>query len=150
MLEEDTELAYQLLTDRQEDVPNRLSIGKTWDALHFALTGYQNLYGEGPLANAISAKDGRVIGAPAAFDSPRLLTSDQVAEISKALSEYNVEHLELRYQDGQFRDYPTHGGYGHDPEDLDDMHELLESLQKLRRFYKDAAERRDCVITVVT
>ena len=151
MLEDDPELAGELLTNRDENVPNRISIGKAWDALHFALTGYKGgCNGTGPLANAIAAIDGRPIGNDLAFGKANLLTADQVREISQALQQVPAENLERRYKAGQFRDHPPHGAYGGDPEDLDDLDELQAQLSKLCEFYQSAAERGDCVITVVT
>lgn len=150
MLEEDPELPGDLLTTDEMDVPNRLSIGKAWDALHFGLTGLTQLEGEGPLANAISGSAGRPIGSDLAYGPAKLLEPEQVGDVAKALERFPNEHLVMKYQAGHFRDHELHGDYGMNPKDTDDLGELLEQLDRLRTFYLAAAKRGDYVITAIT
>src|SRR6188768_3658450 len=75
-----TSFLSQAVQDQDEFGADFLDIDKSWHAIHFLLTGEG---GEGPLAWAVFAP--MLIGEDLGRGPARLLMSEQVVEVSKAL-----------------------------------------------------------------
>ena len=133
-------------------VQTKLSLGKTWHALHFLLTG-QDTAGEPPLAYSISAQHAVFQHPPfhdAAQQSPvRYNPVVLVSEIEHQLSRLTTDDFRKRYKADEIRAskvYPHYWGEHADSE----VEELTLAFTQLQDFYQYAQKNNLAVISIVS
>lgn len=133
-------------------IQTKLSLGKTWHALHFLLTG-QDAAGESPLSYTISAEHA-VFQHPPLHDaakqsSVRYNTVVLVSEIERDLSLLTTDDFRKRYKADEIRAskvYPHYWGEHADSE----VEELTLAFTQLQDFYQYAKKNNLAVISIVS
>ena len=133
-------------------IQTKLSLGKTWHALHFLLTG-QDHAGEPPLSYSISAQHPVFQHPPfhdAAQQSPvRYNPVVLVSEIEHQLSRLTTRDFRKRYKADELRAskvYPHYWGEHADSE----VEELTLAFTQLQDFYQYAKKSNLAVISIVS
>ena len=108
----------------------RVSLGKTWHAIHFALTG-SRLGGDEPLNFLVT--EGTPVGAvDVGYGPARVLTSAQVREVAAALAAIAPDDLGGRLDPGALEAnviYP--GGWGTNGHDVSAVAETYRDMRAL-------------------
>lgn len=137
---------------RSPSIQTKLSLGKTWHALHFLLTG-KDTAGEPPLAYSIIAEHAVFQHAPfhdATEQSPaRYNTVVLVAEIEHQLSTLSTHDFRQRYKADEIRAskvYPHYWGEHAESE----VEELTLAFTQLQDFYQYAKKNNLSVVSVVS
>lgn len=133
-----------------------VEIGKTWDIIHYLLTGSTTGKGEPP-TNWVIYGD-KTIGdyyESYGYGPPGYLLPKQVKEVAEFLSSITQEKLfERYYQKPENRRELVRRKkiYAYPCDDLDeyDIEDISESFLKLVDFYKNAAMANDCVICLIS
>jgi len=138
------EHAYELF--RRDDPAGRvLSIEKSWDGLHYLLTGSVR-GGEEPLC--FLKRGGRSVGRALGYERPRLLGTEFVRRLDDALRGISEDELWGRFDAARFTAAGIYPGIWDEPEDqLRD--EYLEYFARLRDFVSRAAAREEELVVVV-
>jgi len=125
------------------DAERRIDVEKTWDIIHFLLTGSAAAV-EGPLNNVV--RGGREIGdEDVGYGPARYLTPEEVAKAATALSQIPFEKLWKRldikamkkadvYMSESLRDDEWHRGW------------VKRYYEPLRKFFGEAAAAHEAVI----
>jgi len=128
--------------DSQFPSARHLSIEKSWQVIHFLLTG-DPWNGEEPLCNAVLG--GTEIGdVDVGYGPARFLTPVQVKAVSAALSNVSPESLWSHFDLQAIRNlevYP-HGWEGNDEEREVTQHYFSE----LKIFFEEAAKRNETIV----
>ncbi len=117
----------------ESDPENHVHLCKSFDRLHCLLTGVAR-GGQPPLSLAVMG--GEEFGANIDQGRARVVTSDQVADIAKALEALSVDTLTARYSTLA---YPVGG-----------LDSYLEIFREMVVVYRGAAARGDAVIQWIT
>ena len=134
-----TSFLSQAVQDQDELGADFLDIDKSWHAIHFLLTGEVER-GEGPLAWAVFAP--MLIGEDLGRGPPRILMSEHVLELSKALAPLTGDKLKRKCDRTVMNEreiYP--GGWSAGDEDY-----IADNFNHLKKFYESAARRRMSVV----
>ncbi|GGB99060.1 YfbM family protein [Pseudoduganella buxea] len=137
-LRDEPERIHDVLDSHENDV---VDVDKAWHGIHFLLTGTVAA-GAGPLANVVF---GRVpVGDEDVGYGPAMATdAADVPAIAAALASVTDETLRTRFApDAMAEIYPNIWDEGDEALDY-----LLENLDTLRTFYRDAAAGGLAVIT---
>jgi hypothetical protein len=128
--------------DPTSELETDLDIDKTWQAIHFLLTG-DAWKGLPPLANA--ALGGTELGEEdVGYGPARYLSVSEVAEVAAHLSVISKEELISRFNLNQFREreiYPD-GWVGSDEE----MNYITGYYLKLVSFFQDASKSNSAML----
>jgi hypothetical protein len=129
--------------DQDELGADFLDADRSWHAIHFLLTGEVE-GGEAPLAWAVFAPT--LLGEDLGRGPARVLTPDQVTEVSQALTPVTVDKLR-RGSDWSVMNerqiFP--GGWRKGDEDY-----IADNFKQLKKFYESAARRRMAVVQWIT
>ena len=154
-------LADVLDARREERVPGLLDLGKAWHALDVMLGGES----DDVLGDAVLARSGTKFGPSMSYGPVRLLSAGRVAMICDALAALPDELAFERYE--RLRGQDVHGRYGpkdeqgpaeyaeelaalEDDEERDEKEELARYFEALREIYREAKERGEAVLSIVT
>jgi hypothetical protein len=137
------------IEDQDELGADFLDVDKSWQAIHFLLTGDEGRVaresrvetgsvheGESPLRWVVFAPT--EIGEDSGYGLPRALTADQVVEVSKALAPITADKLRKKCDLKLMNDreiYPQ--GWRAGDEDY-----VAENFAHLKKLYESAARRR--------
>ncbi len=133
------------------DVDTALEFEKHFHALHFGLTGDVDEKAQGPLANAVLGLGGQEVGEDSGYGRPRVLSPDQVAEISRALEAFEDHVLEQRLLGPSETLLGVYNGWAESSikERQEATAEVLDLLEDAREFYREAAEEKFSVIAFI-
>lgn len=134
-------------------IQTKLSLGKTWHALHFLLTG-QDSAGEPPLSYTISAQHAVFQHPPFQDDTPqqspvRYNTVVLVSEIEHQLSKLTTDDFRKCYKADEIRAskvYPHYWGEHVQSE----VEELTLAFTQLQDFYQYAKKSNFAVISIIS
>ena len=129
------ELLHEAVEDQDELGADFLDVDKSWQGIHYLLTGAVS-EGEAPLAWAIFAPT--KIGTRPSEDAARLLTPNDVVEVSKALAPLTADKLKRKCDWAAMNDleiYPQGWRSG-------DEEYIAENFTALKKLYESAARRR--------
>ena len=115
-----------------------LYIDKAWHAIHFLLTGEAEA-GKFPLSFAIM--DGHNIFEDF-MDGATYLLHEEVEAVSEALSTLPDELVSNRYDSEEFSMADIYRG----PWDGSVRNEVLEDYQKLKKFFMEAASKKNAIL----
>jgi hypothetical protein len=121
--------------DQDELGADFLDIDKSWHGIHFLLTG-SVLEGDPPLKWVMFAPT--QIGEDVEYGPARVLSTDQVVEVSKALAAITPDKLKKKCDWQLMNDseiYPQEWRVG-------DEDYIAENFAHLKKFYESAARRR--------
>ena len=122
------------------DAGEAVDIEKAWHGLHFLLTG-SVAAGTGPLANVVFGRE--PIGDDLGYGPAMVTDADAVQAVASALAAVTDDRLRARFDpDAMDEIYPNIWDEGDEALDY-----LLDHLQALRAFYRDAAASGHAVIT---
>jgi Domain of unknown function (DUF1877) len=133
----------EAVEDQDELGADFLDIDKSWQGIHFLLTGTAR-DGEPPLSWVMLAPT--QIGEDVGAGPARLLMPDQVAEVSKALAAITPDKLKKRCDWQLMNDseiYPQNWRVG-------DEEYLAENFARAKKLYESAARRRMGVVQWVS
>lgn len=122
-----------------------LDIGKSWHALQFLLTGNPSYDPDDhpyPLRNAVMG--GELTSWEAGYGATRLLTPQEVKDVSDALKHITREELKSRFDPTAFEAneiYPRWATWG-----MESLPWLLDEYDKLAAFFHDAATAGDAML----
>ena len=122
-----------------------LFIGKAWHGLHFLLTGNadtENFILATPLDKVVLG--GMAIEQETTYGQMRMLTSEEVQEISSALQSLNREELYSRLDASAFNSvniYPAYNQW-----EQGEIEWVLEDYDNLVHFFHDAAECKEVML----
>jgi hypothetical protein len=127
----------QLFEDDGAQADGRLSVDKSWHALHWLLTG-SDFEGDPPL-NFI-ATGGTEFGDDLGYGPPRAFTSAEVRTVDEALRPISTAGLLARYDGGAMCDlYP--GGWDIPEERANNLDDLARNYDALKGFVARAREQ---------
>lgn len=142
----DAAFATTLLRSKGTGERPILDIHKSWNGLHYVLTGEPH-GGKPPLSDVIMG--GQPTGVDPGYGPARVLTSQKVAELSDVLEKLGEEGFKRNFDQCDF-ERPDVYVYGDSGEDLEEIYEeLLGYFQRLRSFYKDAANKAESMMTCI-
>jgi len=121
----------------EDDEMIAMDLDKSWHAIHFLLTG-SAWEGDGTLSFLLQGGTD-VEGIDAGYGPPRLLTSEEVAEVSQALTAVSPEELRRRFDPEALQEadiYPNI--WMRDPKEDDTLGYVLEYYDQLRNFIATA------------
>jgi hypothetical protein len=142
--EEDDE-SIDAYYDHLETSGRYLDIQKSWDGVHFLLTGKSAMEEESvppPLGNVVNG--GADTDWEASYGMVRYLTPQEVKEVAVALDQISVADLRQRYDPKAFQAeniYP-----GAEVWDETGIEHLLEVFRRVRSFFSEAAQAGDMVL----
>ena len=122
-----------------------LFIGKAWHGLHFLLTGIadtENFILATPLDKVVLG--GVAIEQETTYGQMRMLTSEEVQEISLALQSLNHEELYSRLDASAFNSANIYPAYNH--WEAGEMEWVLEDYANLVQFFHDAAASNEVIL----
>ncbi|EAZ93026.1 DUF1877 family protein [Crocosphaera chwakensis] len=119
-----------------------LDIGKDWQALHLLLTGEvatDKSQALSPLGNVVFG--GIETEYESTYSKVRCLNSNEIIEIVKAMKDISTNDLISRFDPNTFNTTkiypnPQPGGW-----DIEQLETVLLSYEKLKSFFKEAAEK---------
>lgn len=139
-------LLYGDLDDEEAEMPEpELDLDKSWQGIHYLLTGTDWQIGEGADAAILG---GTEIGQDGGCGRPRLLDPDTVRAVATALDALDVEVLRARFDPDAMTAadiYPEIWTNGTDQLDY-----LMSHYTELRRFYHAAAANGQAVLLAIT
>jgi hypothetical protein len=122
-----------------------LDIAKSWEIIHFVLTG--KTFGDGETADSTIGKvifGGQEIGKDVGYGSAHLLKSEEVKEIAEELNEITVEKFIEMFE---YRDFTNVQLYAFHEEDLEDEIEYTSGyFSQLREYYLEAASLNNSML----
>src|SRR2546425_4040968 len=134
--------------------PSGLDVDKTWQVMHFLLTG-DAWGGAPPLAKTIMG--GTDIGEDLGYGPARYLMPEEVREVASALSGVSIDDLRKRFDPAALEKAEVYPGFsgavehvGVDPAAEPEMKDFLEFLLKkfegLVSFYAEAASKGNAML----
>ncbi len=121
-----------------------LDIDKSWNGIHFLLTG-SVWEGEEPIKSVIMG-DQEIGTVDIGYGPVRLIKSEKVKQISSALDAISIEEFEKRYNIDVLNEADVYPSIW----DATGLEYLSYYFKKLKEFYKQAAEEGYCVIQFIT
>lgn len=142
----DSAFATKLLRSSGKDDRPILDIHKSWNGLHYVLTGEPH-GGNPPLSEVIMG--GEPTGVDPGYGPARVLRSQKVAELSGVLEELGEDGFKKNFGHCDFArpDVYVYSDSGEDPEEI--YEELLGYFRELRTFYKDTASKAEGMLTCI-
>jgi hypothetical protein len=144
---EDSDEFEEFLYPDDGDVPNSVDIDKSWDAIHYLLTGegiqQTEDYSE-PQTLAING--GEEFGPDVGYGPARFLLPDQVAAVSKVLTKLTKAELKRRFNTNDMIEENVYLSHSWEDDEKAGLSYVLEYFKQLTTFYRAAAERGDAVI----
>jgi len=130
----------------KEEGPSTLEIDKAWHGIHFLLTG-NPWGGEPPLKYIVLG--GKALGKKGlGYGLPQYITSGQVKEAAKGLSEISMDELRKRYNPDRFFDVDIYPGIWDEGEEALDY--LLGFFPDIVEFFESAAKNDQAIIFAIT
>jgi hypothetical protein len=131
--------------DSEFDSDNYLNIDKSWEELHYLLTG-SAYEGEPPLSYVVLG--GKELGSADEneypYGQPRYITPEQVQEANQALQELDMDKLRRRYNAAPGQDEAYVELSGDDDDELPE--DILYFLNEITAFFKKAAESGEAIV----
>ncbi len=122
-----------------------LDIDKSWEIIHFALTG--KTMGDGETADSILEKvimGGKEIGKEMGYGAARLLEIEEVKEIAKELNKISVDKF-IEICEG--RNFSNTQLYAFDEDDLEaEIEGASEYFDQIREYYLEAASHNEFML----
>lgn len=143
-IEEDEDYVGELLENPDLD---SLSIEKSWQAIHFVLTGDSLESDGGPLGNAVMG--GREVGDDIGYGPARLLEPKEVKETAEALAKISTEEFASRVSKADFANNEIYVFSNEDPEDPQIIEELTGYYAELRTLFQEASARGDGMLLYI-
>jgi len=131
--------------ETSSDMASHLDIDKTWQAIHFLLTG-DAWKGTPPLSNAVLGGT-ELSDEDVGYGPARYLSASEVADVAKHLSKISQDELISRFDLNRFREseiYPD--GWVNSNEERD---YITEYYLKLVSFFQDAARSGDALLLYI-
>lgn len=139
-----------LLEDRiynsTTDDNNLLDIDKSWDGIHFLLTGNNLEDTSHPLSKFLFS--GQVINEEQdlGYGPAQYLTSEQVKEVNDLLVKISVDDLRKKYNPSKMSELEI---YPNSWQDEDEIEYLLHHYLKVQEIYALAAKNQEAIITFI-
>lgn len=141
-IKKDPSIVESIIYQEQEETAEELCIDKTWQGIHFLLTGKAE-GGASPLADTIMG--GEEIGNDLGYGPARYLTPSEVKEVSGALSKISKEDFGKRFDPKALLKadiYPSAW-------DEVDRDYLLDCFEKVVEYYKGAAGKGNAMLIYI-
>lgn len=143
MMQERRERAMAMTSTARKDSP-RLSLDKGWHGVHYLLCGKpepdDSLISKAVLGGTSLGDDDEGFSG---YGPARFFTAAEVAQLSEALSRPELEsEASARFDSSRMNGLKIYPGFR--PQDLDS---LMDSMRQLRKFYAEAALRRNAIVT---
>ena len=139
------EIESLLYPDDERDSDARLDIDKTWNIIHFLLTG-DVLQGAPPHRDVILG--GEPIGDhDVGYGPARLLWAAEVKKVSDLLAGLPAPELLKNFDVEAVASADVYPGWTGDSEDIE---YITQYYEELRGFYAEAAQRSYCVIQYIS
>ncbi|MDP3724332.1 MAG: YfbM family protein [bacterium] len=146
-IDKDTTVLPRILLEEKNDV--QLDIDKSWDGIHFLLTG--EIIGE-----KVDQSDPRTWiifgwgewGPEVGYGPSRVVPPKEVAQLAKFLSTLNDEDLRKRFDPVKMNKLGLYPGGIWDEESVLDW--LMDHYHKVKDFYIDAAKKGNGVLIWTT
>lgn len=141
------DVIHDLLFTDQNDGENSgfFDLHKSWQTLHFLLAGTPWDVDEAdPASQAVL---GGVEVGPDAFGygPARFFTPDVVQKIAEALEKIDMEEIREKFTEEQFKEADL---YAYETGDFDEeMEMLIDYLDGLKEFYREASDKGHAVVT---
>jgi len=130
---------HEAIEDQDELGQDFLDLDKSWQAIHFLLTGDVE-GGDAPLAWAVLAPT--TIGEDLGYGPARLLSPDEVTEVSKALAPITADKMKRRFNKETLNERNVYPNAWR----ADDADYIAENFTQLKKLYESAARRRMSIV----
>ncbi len=133
----------ELMTLQGNQTGQSLCLDKSWDAIHYILTGAKLGSGERPLALIIYSEqffdEEQDLGmGPASY-----LTPDQVKEISNILDKLDNSYIKQKYSAVEMTKIGVYPGFWDKDPSLFDY--VSDNFNELKNFYRNAATKNHAI-----
>ncbi|MBA4494261.1 YfbM family protein [Paenactinomyces guangxiensis] len=128
----------------EENPEEPLDIDKTWQGIHFLLTGEVG-GGDPPLANALLG--GTVFENASDYIFASFLTSDEVKEVTEALRGISEKELKDRFNTEEMNELKLYPSFNNWIDD--DFDYLLGNYKDMVDYYKSAAEKGNPMLVYI-
>ena len=140
----------QLLEDRiynDDNDPNFIEIGKSWDGIIYLLTGDNAENATGELLNIIFS--GQLIDEEQdlGYGPAHYLKSEQVKEMNKKISGIGIEELRQRFKPDEMTNLEVYPWIWEEGEMAFEY--LFDNFEELRKFYSAASENDQAIISAI-
>ncbi|MFZ6725519.1 YfbM family protein [Undibacterium sp. MH2W] len=136
-------LAHTLLKAKGEKAIN---LDKAWHGIHYLLNGtaweVTSVAGQAILG-------GKEFGTDMGYGPPRVLSTEEVKKLAKALSVVTSQQLSARYDPQVMEKMEIYPTIIWRREGTDALKWLLDDYAELSKFYRQAAEKEQAVIIVI-
>lgn len=150
MLKDSSLLETKLDELMENESPEQIDLDKSWEAIFYLLTGYGIAdidKAQAPLSWAIFS--GQVVDEEQdlGYGPGNYVTAEQVKQVDAALQSISEEEMRRRFDGKKMNSEGIYPEVWDDPAALD---YLIDNFLSLKKFYKEAANQSQAVITYVS
>lgn len=144
----DSSLLENRIYDNESDEvdPKLVDLDKSWDGIHFLLTGETIESSNHPLTKVLFS--GQVIDEDQdlGYGPGQYLTPEQVKELNEQISKISIEELSKKYDSKKMIEL---GVYPNIWENNDEIDYLTDYFKTIQEVYAEAAKNNEAIITFI-
>ena len=125
---------------------NEIDIGKSWEGIHFVLTGHKFDEGTAPLRNVIMG--GKEIGEDVGYGPARYMMPEEVRQTWESIRNFSEEDFKKNFNSEKIQKASIYPFYDTKPNE-EDLDYLLSNFKKLKEFYQSIVEKEYIMLLYV-